>query len=241
MAPRATAIKEQGSIRSVYEAKWCLSNQVDFRAPPLKAIADFLLHLFKDKKLQLAIDGYRSTIAEMSAKMRISLVFWIASRETGPWLEGHPLCEPFPYQLTKASFEPLKEASLKYLTFKIVFLLVLLALGSGKHRSEIIRTSHTSQTGLKFLCTPQPAFFPRTSWLNWVQTVWPRWLYQPWPLLWIYQFRVIGPYVPSEPCVITWTGPQILGRTRSWSLSPSRKVFTRTSHLPLSPHGSSRL
>ena len=64
LTPRATAIKEQGiseavaaqieapqrgSNRSVYEAKWtiftkwCLSNQVDFRAPPLKAIADFLL------------------------------------------------------------------------------------------------------------------------------------------------------------------------------------------------------
>ena len=72
LAPRASAIKEQGfseavaarieapqrgSTRSVYEAKWtiftkwCLSNQVDFRAPPLKAIADFLLHLFQDKKL----------------------------------------------------------------------------------------------------------------------------------------------------------------------------------------------
>ena len=57
MAPRASAIKEQGfseavaarieapqrgSTRSVYEAKWtiftkwCISNQVDFRAPPLQ-------------------------------------------------------------------------------------------------------------------------------------------------------------------------------------------------------------
>ena len=85
LAPRASAIKEQGfsevvaaqieapqrgSTRSVYEAKWtiftkwCLSNQVDFRAPPLKAIADFLLHLFQEKKLQPGtIDGYRSAIA----------------------------------------------------------------------------------------------------------------------------------------------------------------------------------
>ena len=111
LAPRASAIKEQGfseavaarieapqrrSTRSVYEAKWtiftkwCLSNQVDFRAPPLKAIADFLLHLFQEKKLQpSSIDGYRSAIADnwaipplMSAKMRISLVFWIISIET---------------------------------------------------------------------------------------------------------------------------------------------------------------
>ena len=67
LAPRATAIKEQGffeavaarieapqrgSTRSVYEAKWtiftkwCLSNQMDFRAPLLKPVADFLLYLF---------------------------------------------------------------------------------------------------------------------------------------------------------------------------------------------------
>ena len=67
LAPRATAIKEQGfseavaariearqrgSTRSVYEAKstiftkWCLCNQVDFRAPPVKSAADFLLYLF---------------------------------------------------------------------------------------------------------------------------------------------------------------------------------------------------
>ena len=38
------------------------------------------------------------------------------------------------HQLTKAPFEPIKEASLKHLTFKTVF---LLALGSGKRRSKI--------------------------------------------------------------------------------------------------------
>ena len=86
LAPRASAIKEQGfseavaarieapqrgSTRSVYDAKWtiftkwCFSNQVDFRAPPLKAIVDFLLYLFQDRKLQPGtIDGYRSAIAD---------------------------------------------------------------------------------------------------------------------------------------------------------------------------------
>ena len=38
------------------------------------------------------------------------------------------------HQLTKAPFEPLKDASLKHLTFKTVF---LLARASGKRRSEI--------------------------------------------------------------------------------------------------------
>ena len=75
LAPRASAIKEQrfseavaGSTRSVYEAfftKWCLGNQVNFRAPLVKSIADFLLYLFQDRKLQPSTnDGYRSAIAD---------------------------------------------------------------------------------------------------------------------------------------------------------------------------------
>ena len=73
MAPRASAIKEQGFseavaarieapqrrlTRSVYEAKWtiftkwCIANHVDFRAPPVKSVADFLLYRFQDRKLQ---------------------------------------------------------------------------------------------------------------------------------------------------------------------------------------------
>ena len=95
LAPRTTAIKEQGfseavavrieapqriSTRSVYEAKWtiftkwCLSNQVDFRAPPLKAIADFLLYLFQDRNLQPGIiDGYRSAIADKLGNSTINV------------------------------------------------------------------------------------------------------------------------------------------------------------------------
>ena len=86
MDPRALAIKEQGfseevaarieapqrgSTRSVYEekwtifTKWCLSNQVDFRAPPIKIVADFLMYLFQDRKLQSStIDGYRSALVD---------------------------------------------------------------------------------------------------------------------------------------------------------------------------------
>ena len=69
----------------------------------------------------------------MSAKMRISLVSWIDSKETDPRVRGASPLEVLP-QLTKAPFEPLKEVSLKHLTFMTVF---LLALGLGKCRSEI--------------------------------------------------------------------------------------------------------
>ena len=69
--------------------------------------------------------------------MKISLVSWIVSTETDPKAGGEspPGSSPwFLHQLTKVHFEPIKEASLKHLTFKTVF---LLALGSGKRRSEI--------------------------------------------------------------------------------------------------------
>ena len=166
LAPRASAIKEQGfseasaapievpqrgSTRSVYEAKWaiftkwCLSNQVDFRAPPLKAIADFLLHLFQDKKLQPGtIDGYRSAIADklgnatinVSKDENLTRLLDSFHRDRSKGRRGIPSwnLSLVLHQLTKVSFEPLKEASLKHLTLKIVF---LMALGSGKRRSEI--------------------------------------------------------------------------------------------------------
>ena len=127
MAPRATAIKKQGfseavavrieapqrgSTGSVYEAKWtiftkwCITNQVDFRAPPVKSVADFLMYLFEDRKLQPStIDGYRSAIADklgnsVSAKMKISLVSWIASIETGPRVEGVSLLGTYLWSYT---------------------------------------------------------------------------------------------------------------------------------------------
>ena len=54
--------------------KWGLSNQVDFRAPPLKAIADFFLYLFQEKKLQPGtIDGYRSAIADKLGNVPIDV------------------------------------------------------------------------------------------------------------------------------------------------------------------------
>ena len=125
--------------------KWCLSNQVDFRAPPLKAIADFLLHLFQEKKLQPStIDGYRSAIADklgnstinVSKDENLTRLLDSFHRDRPKGRRGIPswnLSMVFT-SAHKGSFEPLKEASLKHLTFKTVF---LLALGSGKRRSEI--------------------------------------------------------------------------------------------------------
>ena len=73
----------------------------------------------------------------ISVRMKTSLVSWIVSTETDLKAGGEspPGTSPwFLHQLTKVHFEPIKEASLKHLTFKAVF---LFALGLAKCRSEI--------------------------------------------------------------------------------------------------------
>ena len=194
LAPRASAIKEQGfseavaarieapqrrSTRSVYEpkwtifTKWCLSNQVDFRAPPLKAIADFFLHLFQEKKLQPStIDGYRSAIADklgnstinVSKDENLSRLLDSFHRDRPKGRRGIPSwnLSLVLHQLTKAPFDSLKEASLKHLTFKTVF---LLALGSGKRRSEIHAWLHKNirhqSDWSKVFLYPSPSFLSK--------------------------------------------------------------------------------
>ena len=166
MAPRASSIRRQGfseevaarieapqrsSTRAVYKSKWaifvkwCESNQVDFRSPSLKQVADFLLYLFKERQLQPStIEGYRTAIADMVGNDLVqfgkdeSLTRLLDSfhRDKPKGRRGVPAwnLSLVLHQLTKAPFEPMRKASLKHLTFKTVF---LLALGSGKRRSEI--------------------------------------------------------------------------------------------------------
>ena len=109
----------------------------------MNQIADFPLHLFKERNLQPStIEGYRTAIADMvgNDKLNISkdenLTRLLDSRDKPKGRRGVPSwnLSLVLHQLTKAPFEPLQKASLKHLTFKTVF---LLALGSGKRRSEI--------------------------------------------------------------------------------------------------------
>ena len=194
LAPRATKIKEQGfseavaarieapqrkSTRSVYEAKWtiftkwCDTNQVDFRSPPVKSVADFLMYLFEDKKLQPStIDGYRSAIADklgdtsinISKNDNLTRLLESFHRDRPKGRRGIPSwnLSLVLHQLTKAPFEPLREASLKHVTFKTVF---LLALGSGKRRSEIHAWQHKNirhqSDWSKVSLFPSPSFLSK--------------------------------------------------------------------------------
>ena len=125
--------------------------------------------------------------------------------------EGNPLLEPLLVfaPADKGHFEPIKEASLKHLTFKTVF---LLALGSGKSRSEIYAWQHRNirhqSDWSRCPCTRHPAFSPRISWPKRVQTVWPQGYNSPGPQLWIDPSSLTGPSVQSEHCATIWTGPR---------------------------------
>ena len=193
LAPRAAKIKEQGfseavaarieapqrkSTRSVYEAKWtlftkwCYTNQVDFRSP-VKSVADFLMYLFEEKKLQpTTIDGYRSAIADklgdttlnISKDHNLTRLLESFHRDRPKGRRGIPSwnLSLVLHQLTKPPFKPLREASLKHLTFKTVF---LLALGSGKRRSEIHAWQHKNirhqSNWSKVSLFPSPSFLSK--------------------------------------------------------------------------------
>ena len=166
MAPRALAIQQAGfseevatrieapqrrSTRAIYESKWsvfvrwCEEHKVDFRSPSIKQISDFLLYLFQEKHLQPStIDGYRTAISDKIGNGQVNIgkdenltrLLDSFHRDKPKGRRGVPSwnLSLVLHQLTKPPFEPLRKASLKHLTFKTVF---LLALGSGKRRSEI--------------------------------------------------------------------------------------------------------
>ena len=111
----------------------------------MKQVSDFFMYLYQDlNRRPSTIDGYRTTIvdtlgpaghhiSESSDLNRLLSSFHRghtkSSRNLPKWNLSVILNE-----LTKAPFEPMKDAHFKHLTLKTAF---LLPLGSGKRRSEI--------------------------------------------------------------------------------------------------------
>ena len=187
------------------------SNRVDFRASPIKCIADFFLYMFQDRKLQPStIDGYRSSTAH---KLGNSPIDVLDPLKRPPWSTWHS-------RLSSSWIWILASAGLRSI------------LGS-------IKTSDTTQTGSRCLSTHHPAFFRRISWPKSVQTVWPQWLFLPWPQPWTNHSRLTSLYAQLDPYGTIWIEPYSSGRIKSWSLSPSTRFWQ--GYLLLSHHGSSRL
>ena len=119
-------------------------NSVDFSTPSVKQVSDFFMYLDQDlNKRPSTIDGYRTAIVDTLGPV----VFHISqSSNLNRLLSSFHRDRPkssrnFPKwnfsvalnELTKASFEPMKDTDLKHLTLKTAF---LLALAFGKHRSD---------------------------------------------------------------------------------------------------------
>ena len=118
---------------------------MDFSTPSVKQISDFFMYLYQDQNRRPStIDGYRTAIVDTlgptaqhiahNADLHRLLSSFHrdrpkSSRNLPKWNLSVVLNE-----LTKAPFEPMKDADLKHLTLKTAF---LLALASGKRRSKI--------------------------------------------------------------------------------------------------------
>ena len=152
------------------------------------------------------IDGYRSAIADILGNSPINVskdenltrLLHSFHRDRPKGRRGIPSwnLSLVLHQLTKAPFEPPKEASLKHLTFKTVF---LFALGSSKHRSEIHawqnkNIRHQSDWS-KMSLYPSPSFLSKNKLAKEGPDSWPQWLFQPWPRLWISSSSLTGPSV----------------------------------------------
>ena len=128
---------------------------------------------------------------------------------------------------------------MKHLTFKTVF---LLALGSGKSRSEI----HAWQTEiLDTSLTGQGVPVPVTQ-LSPQETAGQRGSRQCGPRGITALAPTLDRSLKSDRSLcpvraLRYYLDRTSGRIRRWFLSPLRKLLTKTSHLPLSPLGSSRL
>ena len=168
---------QRESSRKVYQSRWtiygqwCTENKVDITSTAVPQVAEFLNYLFTVKNLKPAtITGYRTAIADALGSQG---EFISKSLELNRLIASFTRDRPKPNRsiptwdlslvllgLTKPSFEPLSEAPLKWLTYKTVF---LLALASGKRRSEIHAWTHSSVSSRRNWSevTVSPAFLAK--------------------------------------------------------------------------------
>ena len=155
---------------SIYR-KWCRDRQVSVSRPTLPKIADFLLYLKKQRGLSVtSIKGYRSMLAYVFRlklpEISSSLVLKELTRSfsTG---KGSKPCLPPSWDLNKvlsslvtSPFEPLKEASLRNVTKKTLF---LLSLASVRRIGEIQAiSSKVSYRGIDISLSYIPEFVAKT-------------------------------------------------------------------------------
>ena len=165
------------STRIVYDSKWaifsdwCGARSVNHECPSITQIADFLLFLFEEKHLAVStVKGYRSMLSNtlkfkggesigsnpfLSELIRSFELDKPVSRSLTPKWDLSCVLR----SLTKAPYEPLASASIKFLTYKTVF---LLAFATARRRSELHALSvesgyarfNESDGSFSLLCQP---------------------------------------------------------------------------------------
>ena len=170
---------QRPSSRRLYESRWsifelwCQQNKVVSAEPSISDIAEFFNHLFTAKNLKPAtIAGYRTAISdhlgpfglEVGKSIHLNRLLASFYRDKPILNRGIPSWDLslVLMALTKAPFEPLKDASLKVLTFKTVF---LMALASGKRRGEVHAWTFSSLRHKphwrEVTISPSPAFLAK--------------------------------------------------------------------------------
>ena len=153
---RIKALQRKSSTK-VYQSRWtiygqwCSQNKVDITSATIPQEAEFLNYLFTIKNLKPAtITGYRTVIADslgsqgevISKSLELNRLIASFTRHGRNQNRSIPTWDLslVLLGLTKPPFETLSEASLKWLTYKTVF---LFTLASGKRRSEIHAWTHS--------------------------------------------------------------------------------------------------
>ena len=147
---RSTRIQYRGKIGAF--AKWCDSHGVSHYNPSIQDIIHFMEHKFLVEGRQArTIQGYRSAFIDYydPAKLNIKGSRSIHRLIKAYFKERPPALNiPQPWDVNKvldslkrAPFEPMSIATLKFVTLKTVF---LVALATGRRRSELHAFSHAS-------------------------------------------------------------------------------------------------
>ena len=194
LVSRSTALQQRGftaevadriaapqrlSTRAIYTSKWsvfqrwCMEQQVDFGSPSIGDICNFFWYLFHDlNRCPSTIEGYRTAIADTlgNSDLNIGSNTDIARLIASFYRDKPKKSRPLPkwdlalvlHKLTQPPFEPQEECTLKLITWKTVF---LLALASGKRRSEIHAWTHDGTLCLgnweQVQLTPSPSFIAK--------------------------------------------------------------------------------
>lgn len=151
--PTRTSTDEVYTARWGIWTEWCGKHDVDSCYPTEPALAEFFLHLFEEKGLALeTLKGYRAAIQsalwaggiDISKSMDLHNLFRNLALERPrktvlPPQWNLPLAL---YSLLKDPYEPMGRASFEAVSKKTLF---LLALATGRRRSELHALSHAPE------------------------------------------------------------------------------------------------